>query len=210
MKGTRTVAAIFLIAVMPQLTGCIVRRERLLPPQQLAPAAPPSRYQPKLVGITTSDNSVMMFDLSAAATVSGDTIYAHRGGSPYTVSLVHVGAMWMALPGLEPVTVPPSDLARAAAMMEPLQRNVVGVATTSGLDLQFTSGRPVAIAQDTLYATVRGSAYKIPLAQVQGVRVLGVHVGRSLLKSFGLAALVTAGLAIVTAVGFLISPPAMG
>ncbi len=209
MKSPLPLAVILLVTTIPQLTGCIARRERLVPPQLLAPAAPPPGFQPQLVGVTTSGDSDVTFDGIPAAVMSGDTIHAYRRGSPYTVDLAHVGAMWMALPGLVPVSVPPSDLSRAAAMMEPIHGDVLGIATTSGTTVQFTSGRPAAIAHDTLYATALGAAYKIPLAQVRGVRVVQTSVGRSLLKSFGLAALVTAGLSLVVLVGWIIDPPAM-
>ena len=204
----RTVAAILLVTLMPQLAGCVVRTTQRIPPAQLGPdeLGLPGSGEPRVVGVSTYDGRVVMFDSLPIVTAGQHVYYAKVRGVPDTIPQDAVARMWVARPGDRAVRVQAPSLGAAVTAASALTAPIVGVTLASGGEVRFDRPAPTHLAHDTVYATARGEPYSVALATVQSVWVLRTNTGLSILKSVGVlagAALIVGG---VIAVAYASSP----
>ena len=199
----RPVAMVLLVTLVPQLAGCVVRTAQRIPPAQLRPDEQglPGTGEPRVVGVTTYQGRDVMFD-SLPDVVSGrDALYGNVRGTRDSVAIPTIARMWVARPGNRAVPVEASDLGSALTTAAARKAPIVGVTLGSGEEVRFDRRAPTHLAHDTLYATVAGEPYGVPLAHVERVWVLRTNAGLTVLKSAG----VLAGLSAILGGAFLIA-----
>ncbi len=88
-----------------------------------------------------------------------------------------------------------SDIGAALTAPWPIKSSPVGVTTRSSTVVAFDRSAAAYITGDTVYASVHGAPYRIPLADVQRVSVVRVDKAMSLLVTVGLVGIVVVALA---------------
>jgi len=189
----RPVAAILLVTMIPQLSGCAVHTTRGVP---LASLRPEERHwldagdssvlrELRIAGVTALGGSPMMFDTMPAPWESQDSVFANVGGRPAAIPRSVIEEVWVVRRGNRPVSVGTSDLARALeAVFSP--GPIAGLTSRTGERMMFDRRTPIYITRDTLHAAVRGHPYALALNDVERMWVVRTDPGLSVLASVGL------------------------
>ncbi|HYT71060.1 MAG TPA: hypothetical protein VEK78_06725 [Gemmatimonadales bacterium] len=74
----------------------------------------------------------------------------------------------------------------APASFDPARGTLVGITTSGGQEIRFDEAAEV--RRDTVYATVHGAPFVIPVGEVQRAWVREPDEGRTAVRSFGLLA----------------------
>ena len=205
----RTVAAMLLSTLMPQLTGCAIRITQRISPAQLRPEdmGLPGSGEARVVGVSTKAGRQVMFDTLPDVWVGRYVLYAHVNGISDSIPKETIVKWWVARPGDRAVPVEAASLGAALTEASARKTPIVGVTLGSGDEVRFDQQAPVRLAKDTLHATVRGAAYATGLADVRRVWVQRTSAGLSLLVNAAAVAVVTA---LVVVVAFATGPFNLG
>ena len=194
----RAVAAVLTFALLPQLTGCVVRVEE---PVSLAKLAPAERAWlergPAIVGVRTLDDS-LTFDSVPPPSYSRDSVVASVGGRRVAVARGSVRGVLVQYPGQPAYATGRPDFATVLGHRGPIG----GLTTTTGIAVPFDRRAPARIVQDTLFALSRDTTSRTALADVRSLWVERPDIPSSILVT---AAAVTAVAALFAVVTFALS-----
>lgn len=198
----RPTAIVLVVALMPQLGGCVIHSTSEVAPAQLSAGEMglPGEGEPRVVGVTTDGEQVFMFDADPAPRVTPDGIFAVAEGTRLSIPTASIRKVWLARPGERAAPVRRVGSVEATrADSTALGARIRGVTTTAGGRVAFDRTAPVRIARDTLRAFVDGSPYVLPVAQAKGLWVRRPNAGLTALLWIGstvgvLAAIVGIGM----------------
>ncbi len=90
----RAISVVLLLALLPQLTGCSVRRTDRVPVEEVEPPV-----TEEIAGVTTNAAREVEFDRAERsrprARISNDTIYASVDGQPFSIAMDEVSHVWL-------------------------------------------------------------------------------------------------------------------
>ncbi len=180
----RWIAVTLMVTLVPQLNGCsfsIYGTQRVAP-GELRPEELGGR--PRVVGATTVEGRTVSFD-SVAARQTPDTLYGWLRGSLFAFDRHSVARLLVNRPGEEPASITPSQLRSALDSRPPIE----GVTTANGDTVPFDPGGDAYVTRDTLFATVSGNPFRLPVQSAREVWVRRKDQASSTVLSVAVTAL---------------------